>query len=112
MSLLLQDILPIGTSILVEIDLLRDSTAAAGVYISSATVAALILDSEGATVSGSSVSLSFVTGTNGKYQGTIPSTIVLVDGSKYTLQVTVTSGSLVRVRRNAMFAKYDPFAGP
>lgn len=56
-----------------------------------ATVSAVVKDSAGATVSGSSTSMPYVTGSNGLYRGYIASTITLVEGSTYYLEITSSS---------------------
>lgn len=55
------------------------------------TVTAVVKDSAGATVAGSSTAMSYVTGTNGLYRGYIASTISLTEGSTYYLEITASS---------------------
>lgn len=53
----------------------------------------------GTPVSGAtSLTLSYVSGSNGKYQGVIPSTVTLSLTVTYTLQVTATFDGSVRLR--------------
>jgi hypothetical protein len=68
-----------------------------GSYVNDATVTMTLKDSGGTPVSGaSSLSLTYVTGSNGRYQGTLPYTLTLTAGAEYTLEITGTSGSGAR----------------
>jgi hypothetical protein len=68
-------------------------------YANAATVTATIVDSAGSTVSGSSTSLTYVTNSNGKYSGSIPSTVVMVEGTSYSLQIVASqSGKDITMR--------------
>ncbi len=64
-------------------------------YSRSATTGAV----SGTPVSGAtSLPLSYVSGSNGTYQGVIPSTVTLNLELDYTLQITATHGAYSRVR--------------
>lgn len=68
-----------------------------GAYVNDATVTMTLKDSAGAAVSGASgLSLTYVTDSNGRYQGTLPYTLSLTAGEDYTLEITGTTGSGVR----------------
>ena len=86
----------VGNDTLLELDKLR--RASTGAFINDATVTyAIKSDSSGApgsTLSGGTGSLSYVTGSNGKYQGTIESSVTTTAGSLYWIEVTFSSGSL------------------
>lgn len=64
-------------------------------FVNDATCTAkLTTDAAGAsTVSGSSITLTYVTGSDGKYQGAMPSTVSLTAGTTYYLFVTAESGT-------------------
>lgn len=63
-------------------------------YVNDGVVTMTLKDSNGASVSGAtSLTLSYVTGSNGKYQGTIPYTVSLTAGAEYTLEVTADQGT-------------------
>lgn len=65
-----------------------------GSYVNDATVTMTLYDSTGATVTGAiAVSLPYVSASNGKYQGTIDSTVALVSDASYTLKITAVSGT-------------------
>ena len=68
--------------------------ASTGAYVNDASVTMTLKDANGDAVSGaSSLSLTYVTDSNGRYQGTIPYTVSLTAGAVYTLEITGTSGS-------------------
>lgn len=59
--------------------------------VTTATISAQIKDSSGADI-GPAISLSFVAGTNGDYEGIADDTLSLVANSGYTIEVTVDDG--------------------
>jgi len=68
-----------------------------GSYVNDATVTMTLKDSAGASVSGATgLTLSYVSGSNGRYQGTLPYTLSLTAGADYTLEITGTSAGSVR----------------
>lgn len=76
-------------------------------FLNDATVAGAILNSAGSTVA--TFSLSYISGTNGNYRGTITAAVsaTLTAGTTYTLQVTATSTSgVVLVDRDSHVANY------
>lgn len=95
--------LNISSTNVVTLTGLYDSVSAA--YVNDATVTAVLKDSDGATVY--SFSLSYVTSSNGNYRGSIPhaTTATLEDGAKYSLEVTIVSGS------NQLFMVEPDWAG-
>lgn len=65
-----------------------------GSYVNDATATMTLKDGNGASVSGAiGLPLSYVSGSNGKYQGTLPYTLSLTVGEDYTLEITGTTGS-------------------
>lgn len=76
-----------------SVDRATDST-----YVNDMTVTMVLkLTADASTVSGTSVSMTYVTASNGKYQGRIPASALPVSltlGSLYYVEVTATSGSL------------------
>jgi len=77
-------------------------------YINDATVTYALLNSALVAVSGGTGSLGYVAASNGKYQGTIESTVaaLLTNGARYFLDVTSTSGTLNDFRRIPCRARY------
>lgn len=71
--------------------------SATGAYINDATVTMTLKDSVGASVSGATgLSLTYVTDSNGTYQGTLPYTLTLTAGESYTLEITGTKSGVAR----------------
>lgn len=65
------------------------------VYVNDATVTATVKDSDGVDVPGAvGIVLSYVSGSNGNYEGVLPDTVALVAGSKYMIHYTGTRGGL------------------
>lgn len=65
----------------------------AGDYVNNATMTMTLRDSNGDAVAGmENVTVAYVSGSNGRYEGTIPSTIDVMVGSEYTLEVTAYYG--------------------
>ena len=82
--------------------------AATGVYANSATVSASILTSAGSTVSGSTTTLDYVTGSNGRYFVSIPSSVVMVKGTTYILQITASqSGKDITIQKEFTAGYYE-----
>lgn len=63
-------------------------------YINDATATVVLRDADLAVVTGGSVSMSYVTGSNGTYRGTIPYTVSMTVGAKYYVDVTITGDGL------------------
>ncbi len=72
---------------LLRVSGLRDDST--GAYINTATVTVTLKDSGGSPVSGQAwpLTLAHVTGTNGRYQGTLEETLVLVADTEYTAEI-------------------------
>lgn len=99
------EVLSIGSSNLVRLDALTN--ASSGAFVNGATVTFTLKDAAGSVVSGlSAVSMPYVASSNGRYEGTIPSTAALTLNALYMLEITSTSGSLVLFRRLSCIAKY------
>ncbi len=81
-----------GNDNLLEVRGLRDEVA--GSYLNSATVSVTVIDATGANVGGASwpMALAYVTGSNGNYRGTLPYTLGIAEGSRYTAIVQVNGG--------------------
>ena len=70
--------------------------ASTGAYVNDASATMTLKNSAGDAVAGaSSLSLTYVSDSNGRYQGTLPSSLTLTAGAVYTLEITATSGSTV-----------------
>jgi hypothetical protein len=90
----MRQVIYIGNDNLIEADGLKDAAAAA-VYLNVATLTATLQDANGAPVSGASnIALSYVANSNGKYQGNLEDTVVITDGTDYTLVLDAASGGL------------------
>ena len=101
--------LALGSDNLVRLDKLTD--ASSGDLVSAAVVVCTLYDSAGNAVAGASaIAMAAVAGTDGRYEGTLQDTLSLVDGRMYTLEITATSGTVVRKWRRPCRAMYgwDP----
>jgi hypothetical protein len=99
-------ILNINEDNLIEWDEMTDSSD--DTYINSATVTFSLFESDGTTLVSGPTSMSYVSGSNGKYQGVldkIPSA-TLTPGEMYILTVTALSGSTDGFRRIECSARY------
>lgn len=68
--------------------------ASDGAYINDAVVSMVLYDANGSAVVGANgLALTYVTDSNGIYQGTLPSTLTLTAGAVYSLEITATRGS-------------------
>jgi hypothetical protein len=85
------------------------TTASSGVNDNSATVTMTLRDSSLNAVSGASaLTCTYVTSSDGNYQGTIPSTVTIVEGAKYWLDVSIVNGTNdVIGRHRCVGAYYD-----
>ena len=97
------EVLAIGSDNLVRLDSLTNTSSAA--YINGATVSFVLVDSNGNTVV-STTPMSFVSGSNGRYEGTIPHSTTLTLNAKYAIQITATSSGLTLYRQLSCIAKY------
>jgi len=99
------EILAIGSDNLVRLDAL--TSASSGGYLNNATVSFTLTDSNGNVVAGlSNVSMPYVAGSNGRYEGNIPNTANLVLNALYTLAVTATASGYKLYRKLSCIAKY------
>ncbi len=90
---------------LIQLDAL--TLAADDSYVNDATVTFTLKDADEAVVSGASaISMGYVEDSDGKYQGTLQSTVSLSAGLKYLLDMTATSGSNVLFKRVICYASY------
>lgn len=95
----------VGADTLVRVDQLRD-LASPLQYLNAATVTGQLSDSSGADVGGS-ISFGYVSGSDGRYDGTLPNTLVLTDGDQYTLTITASNAGLTGIWKITRTAKYD-----
>jgi hypothetical protein len=77
-------------------------------YVNDATLTFTLKNSAGSAVSGASaVSMTYVSGTNGCYQGVLEDGVSLTEGSTYYLEITATASSdRIGFRRLTYQAKY------
>lgn len=96
-----------GCNNLVRVDKARNASTSA--YINNATLTMTLYDAAGTKVSGvDGVALSYVANSNGRYEGTIPSTATLTAGAYYTLDILGTlSGATILHKRVSLLARYD-----
>jgi len=82
--------------------------SADGGYINNAAVTFTLKDSDGETLSGANaVSMPYVGQSDGRYHGTLESTVSLAAGSRYFLEITATRGGLIGFRRLTCTAQYQ-----
>jgi hypothetical protein len=94
-----------GCDNLIRLDLLKDEATDA--YVNDATVAFTLKDIADAAVAGAtSVSMVYVTASNGRYQGTLQDTVSLTVGSAYYLEVTASKSGVVAFRRIECHVEY------
>lgn len=79
-----------------------------GSYENAATVTMILYDATGAQVSGQSwpASLSYVSASNGNYEGTLDNLLSLTDGADYDLVVTATASGETGEWRMELEAAY------
>ena len=80
---------------LVRIEGLRDASAG-GAYLNAATVTATLNDPSGDPITGATaIGMSYVSNSEGDYEGVLQSTISVTDGLKYTLVIDAVQGGAV-----------------
>jgi hypothetical protein len=97
------EVLAITSDNLVRLDSLTNTSS--GAYINTATVTFTLKDSKGTALITNSA-MAWVSGSNGRYEGTIPYTQALTANAQYTIEVTATSGALNIFRKLSCIAKY------
>lgn len=99
--------LSIGCDNLVRVDNLTNEVT--GSYVNTATLAMTVRDSSLAAVTGgTSIAMAYVAGSNGRYHGTVPNTLILTAGAIYYVDVVGSGESLditLRVPCRAAYAK-------
>lgn len=90
------NILYIGNDNLLEIAGLKNELT--GLDLNGATVTVTLLDADGAEVGGEvwPKALDYVTGSDGIYRCTLPYTLSLTAGRRYTTQITADAGNGLR----------------
>lgn len=94
----------VGATNLVRWDAMKNRGT--GAYVNGAAVTATLRDSNLVAVSGGTATLDYVTASNGRYQGILPSTLDLTVGESYFLDIRAVSGSAVGFCRIACTAVY------
>ena len=98
-------ILYLSSDNLVRVDLLKNENT--GQYVSDATVTMTLRDSDLAAVTDAEdLSLSYVSGSNGRYHGTLPDSLSLTAGARYYLDVTAIASGLQAFDRVSLRAQY------
>ena len=85
----------VDNDMLVEVKGLQDSSD--DTFLNAATVTAVLLDETGTQVTGGSpqpISLGYVGGSNGIYQGIFDSVVALTNGDCGTIEITAVEGTL------------------
>lgn len=79
-----------------------------GAFVNDATLTFTLKDSAGSAVNGaSSVSMTYVSGTNGCYRGTMEDNVSLTENATYYLEGTATASSdRIGFRRKSYKAQY------
>ena len=69
-----------------------------GAFLNAATVTATLVDSDGDEVAGETwpKTLDYVSSSDGVYRATLPYTLSLASGGRYTAQISVNAGSGLR----------------
>jgi hypothetical protein len=99
------EVIAIGSDNLVRLDSLQNATTLA--YINSATVNFTLLDANGNPVV-SNVPMSYVGGSNGRYEGSITNAVSsgLTPSAAYTIQITGTYQGVQIFRKLSCIALY------
>ncbi len=101
-------LIPPDTDNRVVLDELHNS--ATGAWTNGATVTATLYDSSGSEVAGSSITLTYVAGSNGKYVGTLPYTISTIKGAQYTIKAVAITAAGRRTFEETYTARGTPAA--
>lgn len=75
-------------------------------FANSATVTGKLLDSGGSTVSGSTFSLSYVSGSDGDYEGSMDDTVSLTENASYKYEIIATQSGITKTWRIPVTAVY------
>ncbi len=76
----------------IELDGLKLSD---GSFANDATLTFTLKDTDGDAISGAeNIAMAYVASSNGKYQGTLESSVSLVSGTTYYLEITSSRGTL------------------
>lgn len=81
--------------------------ASTGAYVNDATVTFALKDAAGNAVSGASGSLSYVADSDGRYEGVLESTVSLIIGATYYLEITAVASGANGFRRIECVAAYQ-----
>ncbi len=99
------EVLAIGSDNLVRLDTLTNYSS--GAYVNNATVTFTLKDANGSVVSSlSGQSMAYVAGSNGRYEGTVPSTAALTLNALYTIEITALGAGYTLFRKLSCVAKY------
>lgn len=64
------------------------------------------LTHNGATVTGSDITLPYIAGTDGEYMANLPATLSLIEDQYYTIEVTASDGTVTNNWNIPVIAKY------
>lgn len=89
-------ILYVGNDTILEVKGLKNEVT--GGFLNAATVTAVLVDNEGDEVAGYSwpATLAYVAGSDGIYRATLPYSMSLSGGARYSAQITANGGSGLR----------------
>lgn len=89
-------ILYLGNNSIVDVTGLRNENT--GAYVTSATVSVTLLDKSGELVSGGTwpLAMAYVPDSTGTYRATLPSSLALVEGGRYTARIVADAGQGLR----------------
>lgn len=94
----------VNSDTLIELSgLVRSAT---GSYVNDATATMTLKDADEKVIA-SGVSMPYVDGSNGKYQGTLQNTLSVTAGNKYFLEITATRGGETLFKRILCYATYS-----
>ena len=96
----------IGSDNLLTVEGLYDLVAADYVNTASSVTAKMYAIADQSTQIGDTITLTYVTDSNGNYQGTIPYDLSLSSGTEYIAVITIvaTARMTVKVRMDAVYA--------
>lgn len=101
------EVIAIASDNLVRLDALTN--ASTGAYVNNATCTFTLKDSSGNVFQAlANVSMPYVGGTNGRYEGTIPNAASsqMAVNSRYTCEVTANVGGTILFRKLSCVAQY------
>ncbi len=98
------EVIAVGSDNIVRLDALTN--ASTGAYVNNATVSFNLNATIGGASVLSNVAMSYVAGSNGRYEGTIPAGTSLTPEALYTATITAAASGVTLLRKLSCVAKY------